>query len=211
VSDAARSRPLCVKVCGLTRAEDVAAAIEAGADLVGFNFYPGSPRYVAPAEAAPLVRMLPRRVLAVGIFVNAEADEVRRAVETVGVGLLQFHGDEPPEFCRAFGLLAVKALRVTRLGDLVSAAAPYADGWLLADAADPRAYGGTGRSLALEPVPPVLARRLFVAGGLRPETVADVVRLVRPLGVDVCSGVERRPGIKDPEKLRRFVYNAKAA
>jgi phosphoribosylanthranilate isomerase len=200
-----------VKVCGITRAEDAAAAVEAGADLLGFNFCSASPRYISPAEAAPIVRMLPRQVLAVGVFVDPDADAVRRAIETAGIGLLQLHGDEPPEFCHAFGVPAMKALRVARLADLDRAAAVYADGWLLADTAHPLLYGGTGRALAPEPVSPALARRLFVAGGLLPETVADVVRRVRPLGVDVCSGVELSPGTKDAARLRSFVSNAKAA
>lgn len=204
-------RPLCVKICGITNAEDAALAVEAGADLLGFNFYQASPRYISPALAAPIVRALPRHVLATGIFVNPDADAVRRAIETAGIALLQFHGDEPPEFCEAFAVPAIKALRVDRLADLERAATTYTDGWLLADAADSLLYGGTGRALAIEPVAAELARRLFVAGGLKPETVADVVRVLRPLGVDVCSGVERTVGVKDVVRVRSFVANAKAA
>jgi phosphoribosylanthranilate isomerase len=211
VTTAARQRPLCVKICGITRAADAAAAIEAGADLLGFNFYPASPRYITPERAAPIVRMLPRQVLAVGIFVNAEPGVVRRTIDATGIALLQLHGDEPPEFCRAFAVPAIKALRVARLADLDGAARPYSDEWLLADTADPLYFGGTGRSLPPEPVPSALARRLFVAGGLSPECVAEVVRRLRPLGVDVCSGVESSPGVKDRARLLRFVSNAKAA
>ena len=211
MTSARHVRPLCVKVCGITRAEDAALAVEAGADLLGFNFYAASPRCVSTALAASIVRTLPRHVLAVGIFVNPEADAVRRAVEMAGIALLQFHGDEPPEFCRAFAVPAMKVLRVARLADLYKAARAYPDEWLVADTADPLLYGGTGRALAVEPVAGTLARRLFVAGGLKPETVADVVRMLRPLGVDVCSGVERSLGVKDPERVRSFVINAKAA
>jgi phosphoribosylanthranilate isomerase len=211
MSDEARPRPLCVKVCGITRPEDALAAVEAGVDLVGFNFYPASPRYLVPATAATIARLLPRQVLAVGIFVNPDATEVRRAIETVGLGLLQFHGDESPEFCGGFDVPAMKALRVHSFAELETQAARYADGWLLADTADATRYGGTGRALPVEPVPRALARRLFVAGGLGPESVTDVVRRLRPLGVDVCSGIEVAPGVKDHARLRRFVHNAKAA
>ncbi len=209
--DPSRPRPLCVKICGITRAADAEAAIEAGADLLGFNFHPTSPRYLTPEAAAPIVRMLPRRVLAVGVFVDPEATTVRAAVEMAGIGLLQFHGREPADFCRAFAVPAMKALRVRSLLDLEEAAAPYPDGWLLVDTADPARHGGTGRALPIEPVARELARRLFVAGGLAPETVTDVVRRLRPLGVDVCSRIESAPGIKDHTLLKRFVTNAKTA
>ncbi len=205
------ARPLCVKVCGLTRAADVEAAVDAGADLLGFNFYPASARCVSMTQATPLIRMLPRHVLAVGIFVDPTADDVRRAIDA-GVRLLQFHGDEPAEFCGAFEVPAMKALRVRRLGELAIAALAYPDGWwLLADAADERRRGGTGRALVPEPIDERLARRLFLAGGLTAESVADAVRALRPLGVDVCSGVEKSPGRKDRALLRAFVSHAKAA
>jgi phosphoribosylanthranilate isomerase len=204
-------RPLCVKVCGITRAEDAIAAIEAGADLLGFNFYPKSPRYIAPEDAAAIVAMLPRQVLAVGIFVDAEPAEVAAAVAIAKLGLVQFHGHESFAYCRSFAVPAMKALRIGSFANLASAAAPYPDGWLLADTADPTRYGGTGKALPIEPVARDLARRLFVAGGLAPETVTDVVRRLRPLGVDVCSGVERAPGIKDHALLRDFVTHAKTA
>jgi phosphoribosylanthranilate isomerase len=205
-------RPLCVKVCGLTRAADVAAAIEAGADLLGFNFYAQSARHVTAAAAAPLIRMLPRHVLAVGIFVDPERDDVRRAIEVAGVRVLQFHGNEAAEFCAGFERPAIKALRLRRLADLDAAARAYPDEWwLLADTLDERQHGGTGRALAPEPVAARLARRLFLAGGLTPETVGDAVRALRPLGVDVCSGVEESPGRKDAARLRAFVSHAKAA
>lgn len=207
----APERPLCVKVCGITRAADAIAAIEAGADLLGFNFYRKSPRYIAPAEAAPIVALLPRRVLAVGIFVDADAREVEDAVARAKLGLLQFHGDEPADYCGSFSVPAMKALRVASLSDLAAAATPYPDGWLLVDTADQHRHGGTGRALPIEPIPRDLARRVFVAGGLNPETVTDVVRRLRPLGVDVCSGVERAPGIKDHALLKDFVTHAKTA
>ncbi len=209
---ARRPRPLCVKVCGLTAAGDVEAAIAAGADLLGFNFHPASPRYVTPEAAAPMIGLLPRHVLAVGIFVDPRPDDVRRVIEVAGVRLLQFHGDEPAAFCAGFGVPAMKALRVKRLADVEAAASAYpAEWWLLADSLDPRRHGGTGRALAPEAVGAHLARRLFLAGGLTPETVAAAVRVLRPLGVDVCSGIEASPGRKDRARLRAFVSHAKAA
>jgi phosphoribosylanthranilate isomerase len=200
-----------VKVCGITCAEDAAVAVEAGADLLGFNFYAPSPRYVTPEAAAPLVRSLPRHVRAVGILVNPSPEEVRTVISVAGIALLQFHGDEPAAFCGGFAVPAMKALRVASLADLEAAAAAYPDGWLLADTADPLLYGGTGRALPIEPIARGLAGRLFLAGGLLPETVTDVVRRVRPLGVDVCSGVESCPGRKDHARLRTFIRHAKAA
>jgi phosphoribosylanthranilate isomerase len=204
-------RPLCVKVCGITRAADAVAAIEAGADLLGFNFYRKSPRFITPEDAAPIIELLPRRVLAVGIFVDAEADDIEHAVTYAKLGLLQFHGNEPAEYCGRFTVPAMKALRVASFSELEAAATPYPEGWLLADTADPELHGGTGRALPIEPIPRDLARRVFVAGGLNPETVTDVVRRLRPLGVDVCSGVERAPGIKDHALLKDFVTHAKTA
>lgn len=204
-------RPLCVKVCGITRAEDAEAAVDAGADLLGFNFFPGSPRYITPESAAPIVALLPRRVLAVGIFVDAEPATVAHAVAIAKLGLVQLHGHETAAYCRGFAVPAMKALRIASLADLGAAAAPYPDGWLLADAADPTRYGGTGRALPIEPVERDLASRLFIAGGLAPDTVTDVVRRIRPLGVDVCSGVECAPGIKDRALLKDFVTHAKTA
>jgi len=210
-SASARVRPLCVKICGLTRSEDVEAAVDAGADLLGFNFYPASPRCVSAAQARPMIRLLPRHVLAVGIFVDPSADDVRCAIDA-GVRLLQFHGDESAQFCGGFEVPAMKALRVRRLADLATAARAYPDEWwLLADAADAWLHGGTGRALAPEPIDASLARRLFLAGGLTAESVADAVRALRPLGVDVCSGVEEGPGRKDRARLRAFVNHAKAA
>jgi phosphoribosylanthranilate isomerase len=211
VGASARVRPLCVKICGLTRSEDVEAAIDAGADLLGFNFYPASPRCVSAAHARPMIRLLPRHILAVGIFVDPTPDDVRRAIDA-GVRLLQFHGDESAQFCGGFEVPAMKALRVRRLAELAIAARAYPDEWwLLADATDARSYGGTGRVLAPEPIDASLARRLFLAGGLTADSVADAVRTLRPLGVDVCSGVEEGPGRKDRARLRAFVSHAKAA
>jgi len=203
--------PLAVKICGITSTDDACAAVEAGADLLGFNFHPPSPRYVSMATAASIARRLPAYVGRVGVFVNSEADEVERAIDIVGLDVVQLHGDEPADFGAQFRVPSLRALRVDSLEELPAAAQAHPSGWLLVDTADPMLYGGTGRALPLSSLPSALAARVFVAGGLTPETVTDVVRCVRPLGVDVCSGVESGPGRKDRLRLERFVSHAKAA
>ncbi len=200
-----------VKICGITSGEDAHAAVEVGADLLGFNFYPASPRYVSVATAASIAHRLPAHVGRVGVFVNAEAVEVERAIDIVGLDVVQLHGDEPADFGAHFRVPTLRALRVDSLAELPSAARDHPSGWLLVDTADPALYGGTGRALPLSSLPRALAARVFVAGGLTPETVTEVVRCVRPLGVDVCSGVESGPGRKDRLRLERFVSHAKAA
>lgn len=204
-------RSLVVKICGITSADDATVAVAAGADLLGFNFHPPSPRYVSVATAASIARRLPAHVLRVGVFVNPDETEVERAIDTMGLDVVQLHGDEPADFGARFRVPSLKALRVASLADLPVAARNYPSGWLLVDTADPTLFGGTGRALPLSSLPSELAARVFVAGGLTPETVADVVRCVRPLGVDVCSGVESGPGRKDRLRVERFVSHAKAA
>jgi phosphoribosylanthranilate isomerase len=197
-----------VKICGITNAEDALAAVEAGADILGFNFYPKSPRFVSPREARLIVDVLPERVVRVGVFVNEEEPEsVLRAVAESCVGVAQLHGDETPEFCaRLEGVSVIKALRVGR-GFAVERAASFKTDAVLLDAYDREAYGGTGRTFDWS-----LARRtrevvpkLFLAGGLTPLNVAEAIRAVRPFAVDVCSGVETAPGRKSRDLMRRFV------
>src|SRR5687768_15203706 len=197
-----------VKVCGVTSLEDALAALDAGADLLGFNFYARSPRYVTPAEARRVVERLPEGAECVGVFVNEPTPEtVERAAREAGVGAVQLHGDETPEFCRALrGLTTIKALRVGPDYNVEAAASCAADAVPL-DAYVAGEWGGTGHtfdwSLARrrrEAVP-----RLFLAGGLRPDNVADAVAAVRPFAVDVCSGVETSPGRKSPRLMRLFV------
>lgn len=203
-----------VKVCGITNMEDALAAVEAGADLLGFNFYARSPRRVSPEEARRIVERLPEGVEGVGVFVNEPSpEEVERIARESGLGAVQLHGDETPEFCRGLrALTTIKALRV-RADYSPGAAADYATDAVLLDAYAPEAFGGTGHtfdwSLALrtrESVP-----RLFLAGGLKPDNVAEAVRLVNPYAVDVCSGVETAPGRKSPELMRRFVEEVRKA
>jgi phosphoribosylanthranilate isomerase len=202
-----------VKVCGITNRADAVAAIEAGADALGFNFYARSPRYVAPAEARRIIAELTERVLCVGVFVNEDsAATVARMAEEAGVSAVQLHGDEPPEYCAALGgLEVIKALRVGK--DFAPAeAARYPSQSILLDAYNARARGGTGETFDW-----TLARRtrevvaqLYLAGGLMPENVAGAIAAVAPYAVDVCSGVELAPGRKDAARVRAFVAAVRA-
>ncbi|HEX6185933.1 MAG TPA: phosphoribosylanthranilate isomerase [Pyrinomonadaceae bacterium] len=202
-----------VKVCGITNLEDALAALEAGAEMLGFNFYARSPRYVTPADARRVVERLPEGVECVGVFVNESApEEVERFAREACVGAVQLHGDETPEFCRALReLTTIKALRVGP-GYTAESAARYPTDAVLLDAYVAGEWGGTGHtfdwSLARrtrEAVP-----RLFLAGGLRPDNVAEAVAAVRPYAVDVCSGVETSPGRKSLPLMRRFVEQVRS-
>jgi len=197
-----------VKICGITRLEDALEAARLGADALGFNFWPGSKRYVAPADARAIVRRLPPFVTAVGVFVDAPREEILRAVAASGVQVAQLHGDEPPELCASLPLPVVKALRIANAHALAALAAYEVSGFLLD--APSAGYGGSGKtfdwSLATEAAAVV---PVMLAGGLTPENVAEAIRAVRPWGVDVASGVERAPGVKDLAKLRHFIEAAK--
>lgn len=202
-----------VKICGIRRPEDARAAVRAGADALGFNFWPGSRRYLPPAEAGRIVRDLPPFVAAVGVFVNAPREEIVEAVLASGVGVVQLHGDEGPEACLDLPVRVVKAVRVGSPAD-VAGLAVYRDagvGTFLLDAPS-AGFGGSGStfdwSLAAD------ARRMgrvILAGGLDPENVAEAIRAARPWGVDVASGVEVAPGVKDAARIGRFVAEARGA
>jgi phosphoribosylanthranilate isomerase len=201
-----------VKVCGITNVADALAAADAGADALGFVFYEPSPRCVAVAAAAAISRELPPALVKVGVFVNAGEEAVVTAIRECGLSLVQFHGDEPPDYCLQFGVMSMKAFRIRDRDSLRALPAYRTDAWLL-DAFPPAQLGGTGATfnwdLAVEARAP--GRPIFLAGGLTPENVADAVRRVRPYGVDVSSGVESTPGTKDLAKLRAFVRAAKEA
>ena len=202
-----------VKICGVTNLEDALAAVEAGASMLGFNFYQRSPRYISPEDARRIVERLPETVTGVGVFVNEPADEVEGVAREAGLGTVQLHGDETPEFCRGLrSLKTVKALRV-RQGFDAAACALYPVDAVLLDAYAAGAFGGTGHTFDW-----TLARqareqvaRLFLAGGLTPDNVAEAVRAVRPYAVDVCSGVETSPGRKSPQLMRRFVEQVRGS
>ncbi len=202
--------PVKVKVCGICSVDDARAAVAAGADYLGVNFHPASPRHVDPALAADIAAAV-AGVPVVGIFVDADRARVERIAATVGLAALQFHGDESPEYCAGWPWRTIKALRLRHGEDGVARAAPYRTDYLLLDTHVPGVAGGTGVRLVLDALDAALAPRAFVAGGLTPDTVADVVRRLQPFGVDVASGVEERPGRKDHAKLQAFVRRAKAA
>ncbi|MDQ7989655.1 MAG: phosphoribosylanthranilate isomerase [Candidatus Dactylopiibacterium sp.] len=200
-----------IKICGLTRAQDVREAVAAGADAIGFVFYPQSSRAVTIAQARELVALLPPFVTAVGLFVNATEAAVREVLAEVPLGLLQFHGDEDAAFCARFGRAWMKAARVRAGFDLLDYAArfPGASG-LLVDAWV-EGYGGGGEVFDWNLLPAGFSAPLVLAGGLTPANVTDAVRRVRPWAVDVSSGVEQARGIKDPALMRAFVAGVRKA
>ena len=203
---------LRVKICGITRIEDLRAACDAGADAVGFVFYDKSPRHVSIEAAAALLRAVPPFVQTVGLFVDAAPDYVESVLAAAPLDLLQFHGDEPPEACARYGRPWIKAIRVTPGTDLLECAASYgAARGLLLDAFVPGVPGGTGERFDWSLIPAGLPLPVVLSGGLAPDNIAEAVRRVRPWAVDVSSGVEASKGIKDALKLARFVANAKEA
>jgi phosphoribosylanthranilate isomerase len=202
-----------VKICGITNWADARRAIAGGAELLGFNFYKGSPRYITPARARRIVRRLPKGVAAVGVFVNETEEKMIETARVVGLDQLQLHGDESPAMVARLArtLPVIKAVRV-RKPFRAAQLAPYKRASaLLLDGYDRRARGGTGRTFDWE-----IARRagrngrIFLAGGLTPENIGDAIRAAKPYAVDVCSGVEARPGKKDPAKMRNLLRAAGA-
>ena len=190
---------MLVKICGITRMEDAEAAVAAGAGAIGFVFWPQSPRCIDPHRARAIAAALPPFVTAVGVFVNQPLDEVNGVASLVRLGAVQLHGDETPEFAAAVSSPVIKAVSV---GGVDMRAWPSRVRLLL-DVHDPAARGGTGRTIDWTAAADLAARReILLAGGLTPDNVADAVARVRPFGIDVSSGVERAPGIKDHRRLR---------
>jgi phosphoribosylanthranilate isomerase len=202
-------REIKVKVCGITNAEDALAAIEAGADALGFIFYEKSPRYVVPAVAANIIAGLPPLVTPVGVFVNEGLATVRSIMEICRLAMAQLHGDENVSYCRELARPAMKALRLKDRGSLLALAEYQGRGGVrgfVLDTFSELAYGGTGQitdwGLAADVAK---STPILLAGGLTPENVTEAIRIVRPYGVDVSSGVESAPGKKDHAKMRAFV------
>ena len=199
-----------VKICGITRLTDALHAVAHGATALGFVFWPRSPRYIAPERAADIVRELPGTVTMVGVFVNQPVDAIGRIAAAAGVTTIQLHGDEPPAYAAALAWPVWRAVSLTGLNGTLA-------GWpaettVLLDAHDPERRGGTGRRIDWREAASVASRRRVVlAGGLTPENVQEAIEAVRPFGVDVSSGVEEAPGVKDFDKVARFLERARAA
>ena len=206
-----RSMTTRVKICGLTSLEDACAAVEAGADALGFNFWPGSKRCVTVERVASILALLPSGLLAVGVFVNASRSEIVKVLQSIPLGAVQLHGDETPEDCTGYPVKVIKALRARAGVSLAEVAARYGTDYILLDTAAEGSYGGTGRTFAWNLAVGVAPGRRFDAGGRAPDNVAEAVQRVRPYAVDVASGVESEPGRKDHARVREFIRNAKAA
>ena len=202
-----------VKICGLRRAEDAAAALAAGADALGFNFWKGTPRYVEPRAAAGMVADVPAGVLTVGVFVNEEPERVVEIANQTGVMALQLHGSESPEYLDQLGaFMKIKTLKVGP-GFAAEEMSRYASASLfLLEGLVAGMVGGTGHTFdwALAEEAKEYGK-IILAGGLRPDNVAEAVRRVRPWGVDVASGVESEPGKKDARLIRAFIQAARSA
>jgi phosphoribosylanthranilate isomerase len=201
-----------VKICGVTRAEDALTAAAAGADLIGLNFYPPSPRALTIEQAREIRRAVGERCAAVGVFVNAEREYIAERVREVGLDLIQFHGDEDDAALRGWPIKVIRALRVGTGADesmarlIERSPADY----ILLDTFDPLLFGGAGRARALDELRGLDLSRVIIAGGLTPASVGAAAA-IHPYAVDVASGVESAPGVKDADKLRSFIANAKSS
>lgn len=219
-----------VKICGITNLEDAIAAVELGADMLGFNFYEKSPRYIAPGTSRNITGKLQRRfaehIPAIGVFVNSELDEILRIAIDTDITVIQLHGDETPDFCEnvhgwSGGVGIVKAFRVNEALTIAAIeeypirqiAEYHESAGILLDAHSHKLYGGTGEVTDWKFAREIsdIFSRVYLAGGLTPENVAEAIRNVRPYAVDVASGVESSPGKKDHKKLEAFIKNAKNA
>jgi phosphoribosylanthranilate isomerase len=200
-----------VKICGITREQDLDAAVGAGADALGFVFYPPSPRFLAAERAAELVRRIPPFVSSVGLFVNPDPDTVRAVLGTVPLDLLQFQGDESPQFCEQFGRPYLKVARMRPGFDLVEFARAFASARGLLLDAYVEGYGGAGQVFDWSLVPAKLSLPILLAGGLTAENVGGAIRQLKPWAVDVSSGVEMAKGIKDAAKIAAFIAAVKNA
>lgn len=200
-----------IKICGLTRPEDVDAAVAAGADAIGFVFYPRSPRAVSLDQAAELARRVPPFVTPVGLFVNASADEIAQACERIPTLLLQFHGDESAAQCDAAGRPYLRAARVEPGFDLLNFARSFPAAQALLLDAHVEGYGGGGKVFDWSLIPADVPAPVVLSGGLNPANVIDGIARVRPCAVDVSSGVEVAKGIKDAVLMRRFCDAVRAA
>ena len=195
-----------IKICGITRPQDGLAAALAGADAIGLVFYAASPRNVTPAQAGEICTALPPFINKVGLFVNATSQDVQNVLATVPLDLLQFHGDERPDFCRQFNKPYIKAINVKPGLDLLQYASLYSGAsGLLLDSFVEGTPGGTGITFNWDLIPAKLSLPVILSGGLKPQNVAAAIRQTRPWAVDVSSGVESAKGIKDVQKIAAFI------
>lgn len=200
-----------VKICGITRLEDAMVAVHHGVDALGFILWPESDRYISPEEAGQIVRYLPPFVQAVGVFVNPDKSWVEVASAVAGLDLLQFHGDESPDFCSQFRLPYIKAVRVRTGLDLLQYALRYEESkGLLLDTYAVGKPGGTGRSFDWKLIPSELSLPWILSGGLHPDNVVDAIEQTHPLALDVSSGVEIAKGIKDANKISAFMQGVRS-
>jgi len=198
-----------VKICGITNYDDAAAALDMGADLLGFNFYPESPRFIPPEKAIEIINKLPAFIDLAGIFVNASIDQIHETKNLCQLDWVQLHGDENPQFCRellSHNVKVMKALRVKDSSDIKKADEYFTDAILL-DAFNPEKYGGTGITFDWNIIGHI-GKRVFLAGGINPDNAADAVKL-GVYGIDVCSGIESEPGKKDHKKMKKLFDNIK--
>ena len=204
-----------VKICGVTNADDALKAVEYGADALGFNFYPPSPRCVPPEDAARILRELPPGTCAAGVFANESREHVESVLRSCrsggspGLTAVQFHGDEERDYCDGWPLKVIKAFRVTG-PDMLRGIGEYPVDYYLLDSWS-RGFGGSGSAFAWSWLTVPLARPVILAGGLDPDNVGRAVREAKPFGVDVCTGVEAEPGRKDHPRMKDFIAAVKAA
>jgi len=193
-----------VKICGITNYDDTRASIDMGADILGFNFYPESPRYVTAEQAQAIIGRLPGFVDVAGVFVNASYEQIRYVMDLCQLNWIQFHGDEAPDFCHDFTSINVKTMKAIRVKDQsdIDKANDFETDAVLLDAFDPQKYGGTGLTFDWNIVGHI-QKRVFLAGGINPDNVESAVEL-GVYGIDVCSGVESEPGKKDHEKMKKL-------
>ena len=196
-----------VKICGITNYQDALAAMNMGADLLGFNFYPESPRYITPQKAADIINKLPGFIDTAGVFVNALIENINEINNLCNLDWVQLHGDEDPEFCRSLlshNVKTLKAIRVKNQTDIEKAESFFTDAILL-DAFDPQKYGGTGLTFDWNIIGHI-GKRVFLAGGINPDNAAQAINF-GVYGIDVCSGIEAEPGKKDHKKMKKLFKN----
>ena len=205
-----------VKVCGITSLADAEKSLELGADMLGFNFYPPSPRFLKPERAREIIERLPPDSFNVAVFVNATREKVSNVLNFAGFDRraqvyrgVQFHGEESAEYCSGWNVKVIKAFRLKEQSSLTGLSDFPADFYLLDSWS--AGYGGSGAAFPWDWVDGLNASRLILSGGLSVENVGEAVKRIHPFGIDVCSGVEARPGVKDYEKLKKFIVAAKSA